>query len=278
MKDALIGPTPPPDLQVMTYNIRRRMTGPLVRPADRWREREPRMQRLLRAERPSLLGTQEVMPSQLSTLTTALGPSYRVLGHGRDRNGQGEGCPILFDADRLELLAWEQLALSDDPAARGSRSWGNLVPRVAVHAEFRDRATSARFVAINTHFDHLSRASRVRAAEFLRRRVADQSLPAVVTGDLNADDDSPALGELFDDDQLVDAWETASERSSPRWGTFPNYGSVRWAAKRIDWIAVTPDIEVRNVGINARRFDGRWPSDHLPVQAVLRIPRADAAT
>jgi endonuclease/exonuclease/phosphatase family metal-dependent hydrolase len=273
----MIGPVPAPGLHVMTYNIRRKITGPLVRPNDHWREREPRMQRLLRAERPTVLGTQEVMPSQLPALTAALGSAYRVIGHGRDADGQGEGCPILYDTERLELVSWEQLALSDDPQTPGSRSWGNLVPRIAVSAVFHDRLTSARFTVMNTHFDHLSRASRVRSAEFVRRRIAAQKLPAVVTGDLNADADSPALRELFAGDRLVDAWHAASDRSSPQWGTFPNYGAVRWAEKRIDWIAVTPDVEVRDIGINARRIDGRWPSDHLPVQAVLRFPASEAA-
>jgi endonuclease/exonuclease/phosphatase family metal-dependent hydrolase len=272
MSDAMIGPMPAPDLHVMTYNIRRRMDGPLVRPADRWREREPRMRRLLRAERPVLLGTQEAMPSQAAALLDALGPAYRALGHGRDSDGQGEGCPILYDTDRLELIRGEQIALSNDPHLPGSRSWGNLIPRIAVTAEFRDRTTSARFLMLNAHLDHLSARSRVRASETIRRRVTAQPLPTVVTGDFNADADSLPLRELFAGDHLLDAWEIAAERLSPQWGTFPNYGADRWAARRIDWIAVTAGIAVREIGINPRRYDGRWPSDHLPVQAVLRIP------
>lgn len=277
MNDALFGPTTPPDLHVMTYNVRRPITGPLVRVVDQWREREPRMQRLLRAERPTLLGTQEVMPRQLPALLTALGPNYRVIGHGRDSNSRGEGCPIFFDTDRLELRAWQQHALSDHPDSPGSRSWGNLVPRIAVSAEFRDRATSALFLAVNTHFDHLSRGSRVRAAEWIRRRVAAQPLPAVVTGDLNAEADSPPLRELFDDDHLVDAWEAASDHATPLWSTYTNYRPPHRYGARIDWIAVTPDIDVREAGINAHRFDGRWPSDHLPVQVVLRVPAGGAS-
>ncbi|WP_159502184.1 endonuclease/exonuclease/phosphatase family protein [Microbacterium sp. 18062] len=272
MTGALIGPALAPDLHVMTYNIRRRMDGPLVRPADRWREREPRMQRLLRAETPSVLGAQEVLPGQATALLAALGTAYRLVGHGRDRDGQGEGCPILYDTGRLELLAWEQNALSDTPRASGSRSWGNLAPRIAVSAEFRDLATGARFLHVNTHFDHLSRRSRVRSAEHIRRRVVAQPLPAIVTGDLNADAGSPPLRELFADDGLVDAWAAASEHVSAPWGTFGSYRTPRRDARRIDWIVVTPGITVRAAGINARRVDGRWPSDHLPVQAIVRIP------
>lgn len=271
MSDALIGPVRAPGLHVMTYNVRRRMNGPLVRDVDAWRDREPRMQRLLRTERPTLLGTQEVMPSQLGALTAALGPTYRVIGHGRERDGQGEGCPILYDDGRLELSAWRQLALSDDPDAAGSRSWGNLVPRIAVTAQFRDRETSAHFLVVNTHFDHLSRASRVRSAEFVRRHVSAQPLPAVVMGDLNADGDSPALDELFAGEVLRDGWDAASVHVSPLLSTYTNYRPPRRFGTRIDWIAVSRQVVVDTIGINSHRYDGRWPSDHLPVQAVIRV-------
>ena len=116
----------------------------------------------------------------------------------------------------------------------------------------------------------------MRAAEWIRRHVAAQPLPAVVTGDLNAEAGSPPLRELLDDTHLVDAWETASDHASPLWSTYTNYRPPRRLGPRIDWIAVSPDVEVRTIGVNARRYDGRWPSDHLPVQAVLRIPAGGA--
>jgi endonuclease/exonuclease/phosphatase family metal-dependent hydrolase len=41
---------------------------------------------------------------------------------------------------------------------------------------------------------------------------------------------------------------------------------------RIDWILTTPGVTTRRAEINTFHLDGQYPSDHLPVQAVLRLP------
>ncbi|MFB2585244.1 endonuclease/exonuclease/phosphatase family protein [Herbiconiux liukaitaii] len=273
---ALIGQVEPPELHVMSFNIRRRLPqlGPFAGPrsADRWSVRAPAVATLLQTERPALLGTQEALPDQDRALSAALGSTYNRVGHGRDADGQGEGCPLYYDSTRLDLLRWSQVALSDTPDVDGSRSWGNLTPRVLVEAELRDRTTGTRFLAVNTHFDNFSRRARVRSAEFVRLLVADRGLPAVVTGDLNSGERTAPLTELLGDGTLVDAWGAAEKRLTPEWGTFPNYRAPRLERKRIDWIAVTPDVRVERIGLNARRPRGAWPSDHLSVQAVLRLP------
>jgi endonuclease/exonuclease/phosphatase family metal-dependent hydrolase len=275
---ALVGPVDPPGLHVMSFNIRRRMPrlGPAIGPraADRWAVRAPAVEALIASERPSILGAQEVLAEQDRALTRALGPGYHRVGHGREANGQGEGCPLYYDSTRLELLSWSQAALSDTPDDAGSRSWGNFTPRVLVQAELRDRATGTRLLAVNTHFDHISRRSRVRAARMIRELVADRGLPAIVTGDLNSGERTAPLDELFGGGTLADAWGAAEVRLTPEWGTFPNYRPPRRERKRIDWIAVTRGVRVERIGLNARRPGGAWPSDHLPVQAVVHLPDA----
>ncbi len=151
-------------------------------------------------------------------------------------------------------------------------SWGNLIPRIVVSATLRERASSARFLALSTHLDHISRRSRLRSAAAIRRIVLDQRLPAVVMGDLNTGAHTAPVRELFADGALVDAWTVAHARLTPTWGTFPNYREPRRGRKRIDWIAVSQDISVQRAAINPSRYGGRWGSDHLPVQAVISLP------
>ncbi|RWZ52995.1 endonuclease/exonuclease/phosphatase family protein [Labedella phragmitis] len=279
-ESVLIGPVAAPELHVMTFNVRRPVAQLSSRSPDRWETRRPAVGALLRAERPSLLGVQEAMPEQAAFLRRALGGGYHSVGRGRKSDGTGEGCPIIFDAERLDLEAWTQQSLSDSPDTPGSTSWGSLVPRILVGAVFRDRETSSRFLAVNTHFDHLSRRSRLRSAERIRSLVAAQGLPAIVTGDLNTGEHTAPIRALLapeDDDTptLEDAWSVAGERLTAEWGTFPNYRAPRHDRKRIDWIATSPRIEVVRAGINTRRPAGVWASDHLPVQAVLRIPATE---
>jgi endonuclease/exonuclease/phosphatase family metal-dependent hydrolase len=269
---ALIGSVGAPGLHVMTFNIRRRVPRIASHGLDRWSVRAPAVRTLLATERPHLLGMQEVLPAQDRATSAALGHDYHRIGHGREADGQGEGCPLYYDSTRLELLSWAQQALSDTPETPGSRSWGNFTARTLVQAVLRDRATGVRFRAVNTHFDHLSRRSRVHSARLVRSLVTDQPLPAIVLGDLNSGAGTSPLTELFSEGTLTDAWAATRERLTPEWGTFPNYRRPRLGRKRIDWVAVSRGITVERAAINPRRPGGVWPSDHLPVQAVVRLP------
>lgn len=274
----LIGPVAAPGLHIMSFNIRRRL-GVLAWPAaDGWATRAPRLRALLTAERPSLLAAQEVLPSQLVVLKDALGSSYRHIGHGRGADSQGEGCPIVYDATRLELGEWSQLALSDSPDVAGSTSWGNSVPRIVVRAAFRDVATDARFVVLNTHLDPFSFRSRMRAAEQIRAWAARESCSVIVTGDLNSRPHSRPVAALLGTDSLRDAWDTALTRLTPAWGTYGGYRPARANGARIDAILVSPGVRVNRIGINAAPVNGGWPSDHLPVQAVVSFAEAGGAT
>lgn len=275
--EPLIGPVAAPGLHLMSFNIRRRL-GALAWPAaDRWVTRAPRLRALLAAEQPSLLAAQEVLPSQLELLKDALGLSYQHVGHGRGADSQGEGCPIVYDATRLELREWSQLALSDSPDVAGSTSWGNSVPRIVVRAAFGDAATGAGFVVLNTHLDPFSSRSRIRAAEQIRAWAARESSPVIVTGDLNSRPDSRAVAALLGTDTLRDAWDAAHTRLTPEWGTYGGYRPPRANGARIDAVMVSPGVRVNRIGINAEQVDGGWPSDHLPVQAVVCFPETGGA-
>jgi len=280
--EPLIGPVEAPDLHVMSFNIRRRM--PRNRPGspDRWATRKPLVRRLLAAERPTVLGVQEALAEQVDVVGEALGGSHRWVGTGRDPGGHGEACPVYYDAERLDLTDWRQLALSATPHEHGSRSWGNLTRRLLVAADFTDRETGRRLHLLNTHLDHLSRRSRLQSALMIAglartARLEDPDAAIVVTGDFNADERSAVHRRLTGDGVLRDAWDATAERLTPEWGTFSNYGPRRRGGRRIDLILVGGTAEVTHAGINAARFEGRAASDHEPVQAVLRHRPGDEA-
>lgn len=273
-KGHLIGPIAAPALHVMSWNIRRRVTHVIPRAVDRWDRRASRVQELLTAERPTLLGVQEALPDQAWFVRDSLGEGYRWVGHGRNADGRGEGCPIFYDAERLELLDWEQVALSNTPTSAGSASWGNIIPRILVSATFEDRATSRRFLAVNAHLDQLSAHSRLRSARAIRRIVSTSALPTVLTGDLNAGSTSAPLRELLSDGSLAETWGMAQTHDSEEWATFSNYRAPRSGRSRIDWILASPVFRVVRAAINAQRHAGGWASDHLPVQAVMLLPHS----
>ncbi|WP_247647064.1 endonuclease/exonuclease/phosphatase family protein [Arthrobacter sp. E3] len=257
----------------MSWNIRRRVRHLIPRPVDRWDQRAPAVEALLRAEKPTLLGVQEALADQAEFVARALGGDYRWVGRGRGPGG-GESCPLFYDAERLEMLDWQQAALSDHPTSPGSTSWGNVIPRIMVSATFVDRATARHFMAVNTHFDHLSARSRLRSAQAVGRLVSTGNLPAVVTGDLNAGVKSAPLRVLLEDGRLAETWDVSRAHESEEWGTFPNYKRPLRNGKRLDWILASPAFRVDRAAINAQLHAGRWASDHLPVQAVMVLREA----
>ena len=282
MTDApIFGPAHAPDLHVMTYNIRRRMRQNAPGSPDLWSRRQPLLRQLISRERPTVLATQEALPDQALFISAVLGPHYRRIGYGRNADGTGEGCPLFYDSRRLHLESWQQIALSETPDVAGSRSWGNLIPRVAVVARFIDVKTNAPLRVVSTHFDHISRRARLRSAQQLAALAASSDEPIIVMGDMNTDVGTVPFDAIAGvDGPLVDAWAAAGVRLTAPWGTFSNYRSPKTGTKRIDWILVSPELQVREAAINASRFDGAAASDHEPVQVLLRprkSPAGDAA-
>src|SRR5690606_38589826 len=130
--------------------------------------------------------------------------------------------------------------------------------------------TGSTFGVLNTHFDHLSRRSRLRSAEMITGLVARADHPVIVMGDFNAAPRSPSHTTLLASG-LRDTWEVAASRRGRSVGTYSGYGDPKPDGRRIDWMLTTPGVEVQVATINTARFGGRAPSDHEPIQAVLRL-------
>lgn len=269
--EPLIGPVTPPELHIMSWNVRRRVSYPNPRRADRWKARAPRIRALLQHERPTILGAQELLADQAVMVEEALGPDYRFVGHGRGVAHDGEGTPIFYDASRLRLLDWEQRALSSTPDRPASRTWGNIHPRTLVVARFQDPTTAACFAVLNTHLDHISRRSREQSARVIAQRVSSAADPVIVTGDLNSGAGAAPMRMLTHESLLVETWRAAPVHRTDEWDTLANYRVPRRTGRRIDWILASPGLGVDAAAVNARRYGGGWGSDHLPVQAKLRL-------
>lgn len=273
----LIGRATRDRLHVMAFNIRLdRSTETRTGDPDHWPDRRPILVDLLEREQPTLLGVQEAKYAQLSAVEEAL-PDHRFVGYGRQGGSKDEYSAIFYDAERLEVLAWDQFWLSDTPLVIGSATWGNTVTRVMVWARLRDRRTGTEFAMINTHFDHRSEPARIRSAQamidlFQGGELDD--LPTLVTGDFNSTaHDSGAYTTLVTDGPTVDTWDVAREQLTPAWGTFPAYKDPVEGGKRIDWVLSTEDVITHQAGINVSRTgSGAYPSDHVPVQALVSLP------
>ena len=102
-----------------------------------------------------------------------------------------------------------------------------------------------------------------------------QGIPFIIAGDFNTNEDKQPYAELISGIKgnkipIVDSFREASPERSPYEST-----SSRWVGKRegtrIDWILHSQEFTTLQSVINYTQDGGRYPSDHYPVQAIVRM-------
>lgn len=256
-------------LTVMTFNLR--YASEIEQP--RWSERRDLAAATIRRESPDVVGTQEGLYDQLRDLEERL-DGYRWIGLGREGGSRGEHMAIFYRTARLEPLEYDHFWLSPTPRVIGSRCFDATLPRMVTWVRFRERETDREMVVANTHFDHESQIARERSAHLLRDWAAgvERTTPCIVTGDFNAEARRNLVyGLLVDDDQFDDTFVTAREAGEDH-GTFHGFSGTPWRRGRIDWILTRGPWSCERAAIVTLGEDDRWPSDHFPVVARLRLP------
>jgi endonuclease/exonuclease/phosphatase family metal-dependent hydrolase len=266
-------------LRVMTFNLRYDNAGD---GSNAWPYRKAWVAQLIRFHDADAVGVQEALGGMLADLDTLL-PEYSRVGVGRtDGRTAGEYSAILYRRDRLEALESHTFWLSPTPEVPGSKGWDAALERIATWGRFRDRATGCTYVHLNTHFDHKGEHARQESARLIRERLAAidaTGLPLVMTGDLNSRPTSvgyriltrDTIAEAFP--PLVDGMTASREgHYGPPSSTVSGFRGIGREGDVIDYVLVSPAVEVRKHGILPDSWDGRFPSDHLPVLATLAIP------
>lgn len=266
----VIGPARGDSLHVMSFNLRFASDEM----PNSWARRRPVMADLLRLEQPTLLGTQEGRYGQLRDIHRDLPRHYDWIGVGRAGGSRDEFMAIFYDTRRLEPLEFDNFWLSDTPDVVGSRSWGNHSIRMVTWVRFADTRTGTEFVAVNTHLDDQSEYARQRGAELLRDRINafGPGLPVVLTGDFNTPaEDSAPYDILVNGAGMSDAWTAAAAQRTPPYMTWHGYRPLVPYGFRIDWVLTKGAVTVHAAGVNTFIRDDQFPSDHLPVQALMTI-------
>lgn len=265
--------TPAADLGVMSFNIR---YGTANDGENRWSLRRDFLMEVVRQDNADVIGLQEALHSQIVEMTTAL-PAYGVIGVGRDDGKtRGEYAAILYRSDRFHVAESGTFWFSDTPSVVASTSWGNTITRICTWARLIDRQGGA-FWVFNVHLDHQSQPSRERSTALLAERIrarANPAEPVIVTGDFNVGEDNPALPVLVGSTTplLVETFRRLHPAAT-QVGTFTGFDATRTTGDKIDYVLVTPGVEVLKAAILRTAKDGRLPSDHFPVTATLRLPR-----
>lgn len=255
----------------MSFNIR---LGVAKDGANHWKLRKELVFNVIRDHKPDVVGLQEAWKFQIEEMLKAL-PDYAMIGRSRQKDpNTGEWCPILYRKAEWKPMESGTFWLSDTPEKEGSMHWGNKIPRICTWGRFKHIATDSTFHLYNTHFDHQSQPSREKSAALCLKRMATRTPAkeaAIFMGDLNAGETNAAIKPL--DAALMDTFATLHAKvPANKRGTFGGWKG-RTTGARIDYVYISQEgWGLKEARILHDNTDGRYPSDHYPVDAKLALP------
>jgi len=215
-------------------------------------------------------------------------PGFASVSAGRDAKGEGEGMALLWLTNRFDLVSHDVIWLSETPHVKGSKSWNTACPRIALTGRFRDRANGRRFTYIVTHLDHVSSEARVRQMAMvmdLAKTAMKSGASVFVAGDMNDTERPKAvnakevaeragpkglMGDAIAYAKTVMA-DSLDVSKTPHTGPNETFTGYKRPYCRIDYIFVSPDIDVLTHATIDVKPNGQYASDHYPVAVDVRF-------
>lgn len=287
----------PDQTDIITFNIRYDNSADGI---NAWPFRREMVVSFLKDEAPALIGLQEVLWHQFEYIDSAL-TGYGSLAAGRnDGRRSGEMAPLFYRDDLFSSGSsgsgtfW----LSPTPDIAGSIGWGAVLPRIVTWSSLTLKSTGEEIFFFNTHFSHMSDSARQMSAGVLMEEVARIAGEAkfIITGDFNmvpgslpwkviseggAEDSfnvtaEKPVGEVstFNGFREPAAEEPALGRLIEQTGGGSASGGLSEPAgggRRIDYVFVSPGMEVVKHRTERVKQDSVYISDHWPVIVTLKL-------
>lgn len=283
-------PEPPPEpepeieasLNLGSFNIRLDTTDDTEHKD--WQARKANCATVVKEHEFDVFGLQEVLLNQQKDMKALL-PEYGFYFVGRDNGSAGEAVGVGYRTDKFEILDWDRFWLSDTPdKPSDSVNWGGMTrKRVAAWVLLKHRESGKSFYFLSTHLEVNNSGKsyegvRKKSADLIISRMNEintDGLPIFVVGDMNPEsDEEPALKAFRA--AYKDAFRVADEkgvREGPK-GTFqafdPNRNLDAASSHPSDLVFFTKG-DVRSFKALTDKFEGYYPSDHLPVVAKIVI-------
>jgi endonuclease/exonuclease/phosphatase family metal-dependent hydrolase len=235
-----------------------------------WSRRKENVKALIVYHDFDIVGTQEGFVHQLKDLCEM--PGYAYTGNGRDDGLSGsEHSAVIYKTDRFKLLDSGNFWLSETPDKPGKGWDATCCNRICSWAKFKDANTKKVFFVFNVHFDHQGVIARKESGKLMVQKIRTiaGNVPAICTGDLNSTPETEQVQTM--QTILNDAFAvTASPPYGPV-GTFNGFNIDSPLKNRIDYIFVSNHFSVLKYAVLTDFTEKRFPSDHLPVAADLKM-------
>lgn len=259
-------------VDVMTFNIR---NGMAKDGENDWIHRKEMVVDVIEEYAPDVVGLQEAFDFQADYINKAMDQYDVYYVCRKDGVKDGESCAIYYLKDRYELADSGTFWFSDTPS-KPSTHWGNWHLRICSWVRLKNKSNGNGLYVYNLHLDHRSQNSRENSAKLLAKMISQRKVkdPYIVMGDFNMAVDNPGMKYLLKDGvdtpypKLFSSWHTLNPDTDVRSG----HGFKGLTeGKAIDHILVEKEITVIKANIDQRKINGKYPSDHYPVTARLKL-------
>lgn len=255
------------EITVAAYNLR------MDTPRDNenaWPKRKDYVKGLIKFHDFDIIGTQEGFKHQIKDILEL--PEYASVGKGRDDGKEaGEHSAIIYKKDRFKLLSTGDFWLSETPNVPGKGWDAKCCNRIATWAKFKDAKSKKTFFVFNVHFDHEGVVARKESGKLMVEKIKEiaKGAPAILTGDFNSEPNSEQMKHIAS--YLKDSYTVTKEAPYGPVGTFNGFKFTAPFNSRIDYVFVSPSIEVLKYGVLTDSKDQKYPSDHAPVVTKLKL-------
>lgn len=259
-------------MKVLTFNLR---TDFLLDINNRWNRRKEVVYEIMNNNDYDIIGVQELNNKMFKDLASEIS-NYNIVGKPRSSKYFIERNDILV-SKRHRILKHCTFWLSDKPDKIGSAVWYSVFPRICTTAliELEDGNIIRVY---NTHLDFLLPKAREyglkKIGEYIENQREKDDYPAILMGDLNAGPKSRAITEF-----------TQGKYSSKRFVAVQDYNKEIYnnttlskfkglkKGLHIDYIFVSDEFNIINNEIIYYNKNGRYPSDHYPMMAELKLDK-----
>jgi len=256
-------------LTISTYNLRydnSKDTGNL------WINRAPVIAALIRFHDFDIFGTQEGYKNQLDDIHNAL-PQYSYYGAGRDDGkDKGEHSAIFYKKEEYKLLNNGDFWLSETPN-KPSLGWdATCCNRICSWVYLQHKKSGKKFYFFNVHYDHQGVQARKESSKLILQKIKEITgkEPVILTGDFNGSNSSEWYQTIANSGRLKDTHHEVKYPYANN-GTFNGFGATKDSTSIIDHIFITNHFTVSKWGVLTDTYYGKYPSDHFPVLAEIRL-------
>ncbi|MDB5004118.1 MAG: endonuclease [Mucilaginibacter sp.] len=255
-------------LNIGTYNLRNDNKEDSLK-GNGWGYRFPVICKIVQFNDLDIFGTQEGKYNMLNNMVDSL-PGYKWIGIGRDDGKKkGEFSAIFYKATRFKILKQGNFWLSTI-TDRPNKGWDAVLPRICTWAQFQDIKTGFTFYFFNLHMDHIGVVARKESASLVLRKIKEMAgnSATIFTGDFNVDQYNESYAEVISTGVLKDCYTLAPIKLATN-GSFNSFNLNTKTDSRIDHIFVTKQFNVKRYAILTNSYNGKAPSDHYPVVAIM---------